>query len=432
MEIFTEIKSIIRNKFIKEISWSVLEKGLAGILVFTLNAVLANLLGPTEYGSWSYLHSILQIVGTVTIFGINASTMKHIAQFNKTLDLSNVFRSAFTLRISFSLFFSLVFFIIAQPLANVIGRPNLGIYFKLAVPLVFLSSLVGFIKNTFESLHRLKYAFFVNITENTMKLLGVVVFLPMLHNIPAIIYSYELAYLLAFVVGIVFFYKNFYQVTRSKNNSYLNQIFLYSLPFITTSISYTIIAQIDILMLGYFSTDTEVGIYSIAKQIIAKFPEIAVAISLGTMPVFAKLNHDNKEKLNQLLIKLIKINTILYCLVSLLIMSTAWFFIPLIFGPAFSASVIPLMIMVIFMVGKSFSAFFSSFLTYQGKADKRAKNLIISMILNLVLNIILIPRYGAVGAAIGTSISYLPYVILNWIEIKKIFSSYSTIDKSNC
>jgi len=45
------------------------------------------------------------------------------------------------------------------------------------------------------------------------------------------------------------------------------------------------------------------------------------------------------------------------------------------------------------------------------------------MVLNIILNLILIPRYGAVGASIGTSIAYLPYVILNWLECKKVLDT---------
>jgi O-antigen/teichoic acid export membrane protein len=67
------------------------------------------------------------------------------------------------------------------------------------------------------------------------------------------------------------------------------------------------------------------------------------------------------------------------------------------------------------------SIILSSFLDYIGKAKKRAYNISVTIILNIGLNIILIPRYGATGAAIATSVSYLPYVILNWLEVRKIF-----------
>jgi O-antigen/teichoic acid export membrane protein len=36
------------------------------------------------------------------------------------------------------------------------------------------------------------------------------------------------------------------------------------------------------------------------------------------------------------------------------------------------------------------------------------------------LNLLLIPKYGAVGASVATSIAYTPYVILNWLEVKKV------------
>jgi O-antigen/teichoic acid export membrane protein len=44
------------------------------------------------------------------------------------------------------------------------------------------------------------------------------------------------------------------------------------------------------------------------------------------------------------------------------------------------------------------------------------------MALNIILNILLIPKYGAIGASIATSIAYTPYVILNWLEVRKILN----------
>ena len=64
---------------------------------------------------------------------------------------------------------------------------------------------------------------------------------------------------------------------------------------------------------------------------------------------------------------------------------------------------------------------FGRFLTYQGLAKKRAINLSITVVLNVGLNFLLIPKYGAAGAATATSISFIPYLITNWLEVRKVF-----------
>jgi len=63
--------------------------------------------------------------------------------------------------------------------------------------------------------------------------------------------------------------------------------------------------------------------------------------------------------------------------------------------------------------------YFAVFLDYQGRAAKRAINLTISLILNVVLNLVFIPAYGALRAAMATSVIHLASVFLNWSEVRK-------------
>jgi O-antigen/teichoic acid export membrane protein len=98
------------------------------------------------------------------------------------------------------------------------------------------------------------------------------------------------------------------------------------------------------------------------------------------------------------------------------------FLIPLIFGAKYAGAVFPLQILTIFLVSRSFLIFLNQFLDYQGLAKKRFFNSLISMVLNIILNMLLIPKYGAVGASIATSIAYTPYVILNWLEVQKVLN----------
>jgi O-antigen/teichoic acid export membrane protein len=115
----------------------------------------------------------------------------------------------------------------------------------------------------------------------------------------------------------------------------------------------------------------------------------------------------------------------IYGTIALIVVFLAPYLIPLIFGDQYSGSILPFQILIFYSVTFAFSIQISSFLDYRGLARKRVKNLILIIFLNLLLNFLLIPRYGAVGAAIGTSVSYLPYVILNYFEVKQEFKKIS-------
>lgn len=415
------IKALEKNKILKETSWSFTAKGTAFLLYFLLNVYLARTLGVDGFGTWSFFFSILTIITLLSHFGINASARKFVAQYNKTGELNNVLKSSLKLRLVFSLTFTIILLLVHKPLATLVGRPEFAPLFLLSVPLIIVGGLVEFLKNIFMGLHRLIYNFFVNLLEHGLKLLLVVTCLTVSLDLSNIVNSFTVACFITSVIGFYMLFTKFYGANRPPaEHNFTKKIFEYSIPLFFISIGFLVATEVDTLMLGLLSTDTEVGTYAVAKQIITKLPHISLAIAMGAMPVFAKLNETNRGEFKIMFYKLLKVNALIFAIIVLGLLTLCQFFVPLVFGIRYTASVLPLQILTVYLVCFSFSVFLSTFLDYQGLAKKRAINLVISMGLNIVLNLVLIPTHGAVGAAIATSISYLPYVFLNWIEVQKV------------
>ena len=415
------IKALKKNKLLKETSWSFVAKGIAFLLYFSLNVHLARTLGIDRFGTWSFFFSILTIIILLSHFGINASARKYVAQYNKTSELNNVLKSSLKLRLIFSLTFTIIIILVHEPLAILVGRPEFAHLFLISAPLIILAGLVEFLKDIFMGLHRIIYNFIINFLEHGLKLILVVTILTVSLDLSNIVNSFTIACLMTSVIGFYILYAKFYRENKTHvENDFVETIFRYSIPLFFISIGFLIATEVDTVMLGLLSTNAEVGTYAVAKQIIIKLPHISLAMAMGTMPVFAKLNEGNKEKLKKLFYKLLRTNALIFAIIALGILFLSRFFVPLIFGVEYNSSVLPLQILTIYLVGFSFSIFLSTFLDYQGLAKKRAVNLSVSMVLNIVLNLILIPDYGAVGAAIATSISYLPYIFLNWIEVRGV------------
>ncbi len=420
MAIFGRL-SIFKNKFSKEIFWSFSSKVITFLLFFLLNIYLARTLGTERFGSWAFFLSIFKIIFVISLFGINASTNKFVAQYNKMKELSNVIKSSVKLRIIFSLLFAILVFLIHKPLAILSGRSEFTSLFMFSALLILFAGLVEFLKAVFIGLHRIKYHFISNLSEHSIKLLLVILFLNFSSKLIGILNSFVIARFIASIIGFYCLYKNFYIKNHiDEKKDFTKDILNYSIPLFFIGIGSLLIMEIDTLMLGFLSTPQEVGIYAVAKQTIIKLPHISVLIAMGTMPVFAKLNKDNKERLKNIFYQLLKINALIFLLLTIVILSFSNFFIPIIFGTEYRGAVLPLQILTVYLVSASFLVFIDLFLDYQGLAKKRAVNLSFSIILNIALNFLLIPKYGAMGAAIATSISYIPYLILNWFEVKRV------------
>lgn len=83
---------------------------------------------------------------------------------------------------------------------------------------------------------------------------------------------------------------------------------------------------------------------------------------------------------------------------------------------------LPLQILSLRLLISTSIIFANSFLDYQGAAKKRAFNFSISILCDVLLNLYLIPRYGAIGAAVATTVSYIPYLVLNMLEVRRLFN----------
>lgn len=416
------LRLVDNKKVLIEMFWSFLTKGISLILFLITNVILARMLGVEKFGTWSFFLSIMTSIFFISYFGINGSTRRFVAKYNETDSLKNVLLSSIKLRFFLSSIFTFIFLFTYKYIAFFLNKPELESLFLYGIPLIFLSGFVDFFKSVFMGLYRIKYVFFVNICEFGFKFILVILFLLFSNTLASVISSFTVSLLITSLLGIYLFYFNFYKDLKKDNRQFTKQILNYSLPLIWLNIGFIALTEIDTIMIGIFSTLEEVGIYAVAKQIFLKLPHISLAIVMGAMPIFAKLNNSNKKELKRKLYNILKLNSIIFIVITIIIVFLSPFFIPLIFGEEYIRSVLSLQILSFFLFGFTNSIIFGFFLDYVGRAKLRAINITITIIINIVLNILLIPKYGATGAAIATSVSYLPYVILNWIEVRKILN----------
>lgn len=378
-------------------------------------------MGPDLFGTWSYFYSYFSILLLFSYFGVRAST-KFLAEYNGTEYLGEIINKVVQLRILASTLFAIFAFAIAEPLAELIKRPEFTPYFRWSSLMIFFLSFTEFLKGAFQGLHRIRYNFVVNCLEHGTKLLLVAVALYCGAGFIGIIQAIAIAGAIATVFCTFLLYSNFFVKGKSFGEEpIMTRIIKYSIPLMMISIGFLIATEIDTLMLGMLTTDKEVGLYSIAKQLITKLPHISMAIAMGSMPIFAKMNKDNVKKLRQHFRRLLMVNAGLFGFIILAILLTSPFFIPLIYGADYAAAVLPLRILCAYLLCATFLSYFNSFLDYRGLAKRRMYNLFFSTLVNIGLNYALIPKYGATGAAIATSISYFPYLMLNIWETRQSF-----------
>lgn len=416
--------NLLSDKLLKETIWAFATKFAALIGFYFLQIYLVRSMSVEMWGEWSVFWSMLVILLMVCDMGINISAKKHIAEYKGQPEFRSVLRQAFLTRVVISLLLALVFWLVSERLLVFMNKVELTYLFKYVPPLIIFFTIVEFYKASFEAFHRIKYSFFLAIAEHGGKLLVMIGLFCVWHRLDILVVGLNVAYLVTFVVGGILLWNNIYcSQDGGVAKKVIYDIWMYSLPIFFMVLCGFLSMEIDTIMISYIKGNYETGIYSAAKQLIYSLPHLSLALSMGTIPSLAKVDQVDTLDCRNKFIRLQKLNAFVILCVLFVFLCGVAPLLPFFYGEAYRPSTITLLLLLPFGFFVSHGLLTGSLLDYRGRAGRRAINLGSSVVANITLNCLLIPLWGANGAAIATSSSYSLYCFFNHIEANKEFKS---------
>lgn len=218
-------------------------------------------------------------------------------------------------------------------------------------------------------------------------------------------------YLIALISGplfisIIFLIKNqFIKAFSFRFNwiiikSMLTLGLIYALALLVINLNY----RIDVILLDNLSSAYETGIYSKGVSITEYLWQIPMLLSTV---VFARSAVSKDDKGFSLKVaQLLRLSFIAIGLGALLLFLFSKFIIVLMFGKAFVDSVLVLNTLLPGVVLLTIFKVINMDLSGKGKPWVSLKAMVPALVVNVILNIVLIPEYGASGAALASTISY--------------------------
>ncbi|MFT7460164.1 MAG: O-antigen/teichoic acid export membrane protein [Planctomycetota bacterium] len=176
-------------------------------------------------------------------------------------------------------------------------------------------------------------------------------------------------------------------------------------PLIISSISIVIYMKIDQIMLGQMINDEAVGIYSVAARISEAWYFLAIIINESIRPSLIRIRVQSSELFLYRLQKVFNLMVQLSFSVALVMTFFSPMIISLLFGEDYNESIGVLQIHVWAGVFVFLNNAVWAWYIIENKQKIANIRIIIGLSLNILLNWILIPKYGAIGAAIATLVS---------------------------
>lgn len=423
---------LLQNKLLKESLWALLAKLFAAGMGFFLFIFVPRLLGPKDYGIFALTMSILTFFMLFADLGISSSSSKFIAQYIKKdkFQVRNIIKEVLLLRVLTLVVVFIVGYFSINFITETFKMPELSKTLFIGIFLVIFWTLTEHLKKLFQGFHRLKFNFYITLTEFGFKIM-LSLLLILYYGLLGVLIAFSVAYILSTVVGLFFTYKYFYCEFEEASSikSFRKDLLDYAFPMIFISASFYVLTEIDTIFLAFFTTPNEVGYYSVGKQMARYLPIFAAGIGTALGPMYAHITRENITELKKTYYKILSILSCLYLLASVLLFIFAKEIVIFLYGMEYIPSITILRILIIYMFFFAISSVVSQLIDYMGMAKKRAFVLVIVILVNISLNLLLIPKYGGIGAAVATVVSYTPYVLFNLFLCHKHLTLYSQLDK---
>jgi O-antigen/teichoic acid export membrane protein len=158
------------------------------------------------------------------------------------------------------------------------------------------------------------------------------------------------------------------------------------------------------ILMGFLTTQAALGVYAVAVNASEILLILPSAVGTALIPMLARSDvssrADRTLRIFRMLV-LVTLPTIGFAA------ALGWFLVPAVFGSDYDASVVPFLVLVTGTIGFVVSDLFSSALNGSSRPGRGSLAPLAMLLVSIVLDIVLIPPYGATGAAIATSVAFL-------------------------
>jgi O-antigen/teichoic acid export membrane protein len=389
------------RKALASSAWLLSERGLSLSLNFLVSIVLARYLGPAEYGSLSYAIAFVALLATIPYLGFMGVIVQELVRD------PNRHGETMGVVIYSKIAAAIVAFILANGLAQLVVRDpaNQFLIFLISFSMLFdvaLALRLHFEALT-ESLRVVLVASAGSIIGAAARLVAVFVAAPLW--VFALIVSIQSA--LAAVGYTMVYHRSTAsrsRLTFSRNRA--SELFGKSWPLIISSAAATVYLKMDQFMLGQMTGMSEVGIYAIAARMSEVWYALPVAIVSSIFPRLVELREQDGTKYRKRMQESIAILFWFGLAIAVAVSLVAKPLMTLLFGQSYEAAGTILAIHIWACPAVFMGMIVEKWFVTENLLKFLIGRQVLSAAVNVGLNLLLIPLFGAVGAAVATVIAY--------------------------
>jgi len=401
--------------------------GLLGHMLFS------SALGPASYGLYSIVLAWCMLLVVPTKFGLDHVVLRFAPVYlssGQQGTLQSLFRfCALFLLLSSSLLAFILFFMTgAKP--EVFGIATYSDAFWISI-LVASMAFLGVFSNFFRAAHKIFFSQFYEAILRSALLVAAVLFCLALEFEVNLSVAFLITALSAAVAGAamlwslhgLFFRGTSVAATRPRVAAWLNL----SWPIFLIAVCQQLMAQSNLLVLGWLSPATEAGNFAVAVRISSFVVFILAAVSSITGPMIS-VAYESRDfaKLRRIATLSARASFVCAVLIAAVLLFLGANIIAL-FGAGFGDAYLPLVILISGGLVNAFTGAVGHYLNMTDRQFVTLRILIMSTACSVLLAFLLIPQFGAIGAAWAAALSVTLSNVLMVIAVWRMIGVDTTV-----
>lgn len=388
--------------------------------------ILARGLGPELFGQYALIMAIIPILSLPVAGGLPQLLVRSVARYSYDQSrekLKGILIFSYTWAIVFSLVIISSIYLVGSFFVEDPERLSL---LKLGVWLVPLLALVAITSGVLKGLNK---PVIVDVFQQLIQPLLVLILIAIFYLFysplepeDAFIAQISSVFLCALII-VITLSKLYPKQLYSKRVYYQRKSWFKALiPFSMIVLANTFNTQIGIVILGIYSSDEAVAGLRIAERCVQ-----FVGMSLGIInsvaaPYIVRLHQENDIVGLQKLAKNIARGSFAIALpIAIIFIIFGKYMIEIVFGIEYvDISYIPLVILSVGQLFNMFCGAVGNLLSMTGNATMTLKGQVVAVIFSVGSCFILVPIYGAIGAASGVTLGLITWNLILFFAVKKM------------
>ncbi len=370
--------------------------------------VIGRLLSPDAYGEVSIGLAVLTLTTTIALAGCTQGISRFVPRYDHIEDRRGVWISGLLVTTAISLAMAAAILVFAESIAAALFETEEAVVF-IRILALSLPFIIGFrvAVSVLRGYENTIYRTIVHDFLDPALRIGLIALLLLAgFGIAAAGIAYLLAAVVTFVVAHLFL-RRLMPLTGSFQ-THTRELLRFSAPLVVSTVVSVMLSQTDTLMLGYFRSSAEVGLYDAAYPIAGGLTVILSAFGFLYLPIASRLESDDElDAVDDIYATTTKWVYVVTFPAFLLLVAFPEDVITVFFGPSFSdaATVLPILAVGFFLsaaAGRDRET-----LSAIGATTWIAIGNVVGLTLNIIVNILLIPQYGFLGAGVASVLSLI-------------------------